>query len=286
MSLPLYIVGGSMNIVEKTMRLNNGVIIPGIGMGTWQIPEEEAAKAVSQAIGQGYRLIDTAAISKNEKGVGEGIKYRGIDREKIFVATKLWNEEIRQETVEEGFLNSLDKLGLAYVDLYLIHWPVPGKYIDAWKTMVKLYEEKKVRAIGVCNCKVHHLKELAERSGMMPMVNQIELHPLLSQKEVVDFCHKNGIVVQAYSPLMHGREQMQDTVFVNIAKKHECTPAQVILRWHLQNGICVIPKSVNVARQRENLSLTHFELDEGDMKKIDAFNQNQRFCADPDDFDF
>ena len=145
MPLPLYIVGGSMGIVEKTMRLNNGVIIPGIGMGTWQIPEEEAEKAVSQAIGQGYRLIDTAAIYKNEKSVGEGIKKSGIDREEIFVATKLWNEDIRQETAEEGFLSSLDKLGLAYVDLYLIHWPVPGKYIEAWKTMVKLYEEKKVR---------------------------------------------------------------------------------------------------------------------------------------------
>lgn len=275
-----------MGIAEKTVRLNNGVMIPNIGMGTWQIPEEEAAKAVSQAIEQGYRLIDTAAIYKNEKGVGEGIKKSGIGRGEIFVATKLWNENIRQETVEKGFTESLDRLGLACVDLYLIHWPVPGKYVDAWKTMVKLYEEKRVRAIGVCNCKVHHLEELAEKSGMMPMVNQIELHPLLSQKEVIEFCRKNGIVVQAYSPLMHGRNQMQDPVFKNIAEKHGCTPAQVILRWHLQNGVCVIPKSVNAVRQRENLALDHFELDEEDMKRIDAFNQDQRFCADPDQFDF
>lgn len=275
-----------MGVVEKYTKLNNGVTIPNIGIGTWQIPEEETAEAVSQAIGGGYRLIDTAAVYKNEKGVGEGIKKSDISREELFVATKLWNENIRQETVEEGFSDSLDKLGLTYVDLYLIHWPVPGKYVDAWKTMVKLYEEKKVRAIGVCNCKVHHLEELAECSGMMPMVNQIELHPLLSQKETVDFCHKNGIVVQAYSPLMHGREQMQDPVFAGIAQKHGCTPAQVILRWHLQNGICVIPKSVNAARQRENLALYHFELDEDDMRRIDAFNRDQRFCADPDNFDF
>jgi len=275
-----------MGAIEKSTKLSNGVIIPNIGIGTWQVPEKESADVVLQAIRQGYRLIDTAAIYKNEKGVGEGIKKSGISREEIFVTTKLWNEDIRQETVEKGFMDSLDKLALSYVDLYLIHWPVAGKYVGAWKTMVRLYEEKRVRAIGVCNCKVHHLEELAQASGMMPMVNQIELHPLLAQKETADFCHKNKIAVQAYSPLMHGREQMQDPVFINIARKHGCTPAQVILRWHLQNGICVIPKSVNAARQRENLSLYHFELDEDDMKRIDAFNQNQRFCADPDNFDF
>ena len=275
-----------MGVIERNTALSNGVKIPYIGMGTWKVPEEETADAVAQALGQGYRLIDTAAIYKNETGVGGGIRKSRVNREEIFVATKLWNENIRQGTVEKAFQESLDKLGLDSVDLYFMHWPVAGKYVDAWKTMVKLYEEKRVRAIGVCNCKVHHLEELAQASGMMPMVNQIELHPLLSQKEVIDYCHQNGIVVQAYSPLMHGREQLQDPLFAGIAKKHGCTPAQVILRWHIQNGVCVIPKSVNAARQKENLELYHFELDEDDMKKMDAFNQNHRFCADPDNFDF
>ncbi len=275
-----------MESIEKTVKLTNGVKMPRIGMGTWKIPEEETADAVAQAIRQGYRLIDTAAVYKNETGVGEGIRKSRLSREKLFVSTKLWNEEIRQGTAEKGFVESLNKLGLAYLDLYLIHWPVPGKYVDAWKTMVKLYKEKRVRAIGVCNCKIHHLKELADASGMMPMVNQIELHPLLSQKEVIDFCHENGIAVQAYSPLMHGREQLKDPLFCSIAQKHGCTAAQVILRWHLQNGVCIIPKSVNAERQKENLELYHFELDEDDMRRIDAFNQNQRFLADPDHFDF
>lgn len=275
-----------MGVIERNTTLSNGVKIPYIGMGTWKVPEEETADAVALALGQGYRLIDTAAIYKNETGVGGGIRKSQVNREEIFVATKLWNENIRQGTVEKAFQESLDKLGLDSVDLYFMHWPVVGKYVDAWKTMVKLYEEKRVRAIGVCNCKVHHLEELAQASGMMPMVNQIELHPLLSQKEVIDYCHRNGIVVQAYSPLMHGREQLQDPLFAGIAQKHGCTPAQVILRWHIQNGVCVIPKSVNAARQKENLELYHFELDEDDMKKMDAFNQNHRFCADPDNFDF
>lgn len=275
-----------MGLIGKNVKLINGVSMPYIGMGTWQVPEKETADAVSQAVNLGYRLIDTAAIYKNEKGVGEGIKKSRIGREKIFVSTKLWNEDIRKETTEKGFVDSLDRMGLAYLDLYLIHWPVPGKYVDAWKTMVKLYEEKRVRAIGVCNCKIHHLEELAQASGMMPMVNQIELHPMLSQKEVVSFCRQNKIAVQAYSPLMHGREQLQDPLFYSIAQKHGCTPAQVILRWHLQNGICIIPKSVNAARQKENLELYHFELDEDDMRRIDAFNRNQRFLADPDNFDF
>ncbi len=275
-----------MGVIKRNATLSNGVKIPYIGMGTWKVPEEEAADAVALALGQGYRLIDTAAIYKNETGVGGGIRKSQVNREEIFVATKLWNENIRQGTVEKAFQESLDKLGLDSVDLYFMHWPVAGKYVDAWKTMVKLYEEKRVRAIGVCNCKVHHLEELAQASGMMPMVNQIELHPLLSQKEVIDYCHQNGIVVQAYSPLMHGREQLQDPLFAGIAQKHGCTPAQVILRWHIQNGVCVIPKSVNAARQKENLELYHFELDEDDMKKMDAFNQNHRFCADPDNFDF
>lgn len=275
-----------MGPIGKTTKLINGVRMPSIGMGTWQVPEKEAADAVSQAVNLGYRLIDTAAVYKNEKGVGEGIKKSRIAREQVFVSTKLWNEDIRRGTAERGFVDSLNKMELAYFDLYLIHWPVPGKYVDAWKTLVKLYEEKRVRAIGVCNCKVHHLRELAEASGMMPMVNQIELHPLLSQKEVVNFCHQNNIAIQAYSPLMHGREQMQDPLFCSIAQKHGCTPAQVILRWHLQNGVCVIPKSVNALRQKENLALYHFELDEDDMERIDAVNQNQRFLADPDNFDF
>lgn len=275
-----------MGAIEKNTVLSNGVKIPCIGMGTWKVPEEEAAAVVSQALGQGYRLLDTASAYKNEKGVGEGIEKSQISREEIFVATKLWNEDIRQETVEKAFQESLEKLGIDYVDLYLIHWPVTEKYVDAWKKLVNLYHEKRVRAIGVCNCKVHHLEELAQATGMMPMVNQIELHPLLSQKDVVDFCHKNGIIVQAYSPLMHGREQIRDPLFAGIAQKYGCTPAQVILRWHLQNGISVIPKSVNALRQKENLELYHFVLEEEDMERIDAFNQNRRFCADPDHFDF
>ena len=268
------------------LKLSNGVEMPRIGIGTWKVPDEEASEMVSGAIQMGYYLVDTAAIYKNERGVGEGIRQSGVNRENLFVATKLWNEDIRQDTIERGFEESLKKLGLDYLDLYMIHWPVSGKYVQAWKTMVRLYEEKQIRAIGVCNCKVHHLEEMAEAAGVMPMVNQIELNPLLSQKDVISYCQKNGVAVQAYSPLMHGREQIQDPLFVSIAKKHDRTPAQVILRWHLQNGLCVIPKSVHPERQRENLDLYGFELDGEDMRRIDGFNQNLRYCADPDDFDF
>ena len=268
------------------LKLANGVKMPRIGIGTWKVPDAEASEMVSSAIQMGYYLVDTAAIYKNERGVGEGIRQSGVSREKLFVATKLWNEDIRQDTIERGFEESLKKLGLDYLDLYMIHWPVPGKYVQAWKTMVRLYEKKQIRAIGVCNCKVHHLEEMTEATGLMPMVNQIELNPRLSQKDVVSYCQKNGIAVQAYSPLMHGGEQMQDPLFVSMAKKHDCTPAQIILRWHLQNGLCIIPKSVHPERQRENLDLYSFELDEEDMQRIDGFNQNLRYCADPDDFDF
>lgn len=270
--------------MEDRAVLSNGVQMPWIGLGMWKVPAEEARAPVVSALRMGYRLVDTAAIYRNEAGIGSALRECGIPREELFVTTKLWNEDIRQDRVEQAFEESLARLGLDYVDLYLMHWPVPDKFLAAWEQMLHIYESGRARAIGVCNCAIHHLEELEQSCGMRPLVNQVERHPLLSQQPMLQYCKAHGILVQAYSPLMHGR--LDQPLFAELAAKYHCTPAQVILRWHLQEGVAVIPKSVHEERQRQNLDLFHFSLTARDMARIDAFNRDERFCADPDHFDF
>jgi len=265
--------------------LNNGVEVPQVGLGVWQTKEgAEVERAVTAAIESGYRLIDTAAIYGNEAGVGRAIKASGVPREAIFITTKLWNAHHAYEDALRAFDESLRKLDCDYIDLYLIHWPLPmeGKFTQAWKALEKLYDDKRVRAIGVSNFKPHHLEELLKGAETAPAVNQIELHPLFQQKETRAYCAEHGIAVESYSPLMQGGEALEHPVIANLARTHDKTPAQVILRWHVQCGLIVIPKSVNPERIRENFTLFDFELSEDEMRQIEGIDENRRVSADPD----
>ncbi len=269
--------------------LNNGVDIPQVGLGVFQTKEgREVELAVSAALEAGYRLIDTAAIYGNEVGVGKAIKASGLPREEIFITTKLWNAYHAYEDALHAFDESLAKLDCGYIDLYLIHWPLPmeGKFTQAWKALEKLYDSKRVRAIGVSNFKPHHLEELLKGAETVPTVNQIELHPLFQQKETRAYCVEHGIAVESYSPLMQAGEALEHPVIANLAHKYGKTPAQVILRWHVQSGFIVIPKSAKPERIRENFALFDFELSENDMQAIEGMDEGYRIGADPDTASF
>ncbi len=278
-----------MNL-QDTTTLHNGVEMPWFGLGVFKVEEgPELVNAVKMAIKHGYRSIDTAAIYENEEGVGqgirEGLKEAGISREDLFVTSKVWNADLGYESAIAAYEESLKKLGLEYLDLYLIHWPVEGKYKEAWRALETLYKEGKVKAIGVSNFQIHHLKDLMEDAEVKPMVNQVECHPRLTQKEVQAFCKEQGIQLEAWSPLMQG-ELLDNDVLQAIATKHGKSVAQVILRWDLQNGIVTIPKSTKEHRIVENSTIFDFELTEEEMNQIDGLNQNHRVGPDPDNFDF
>ncbi|MBC1433926.1 aldo/keto reductase [Listeria rocourtiae] len=274
-----------MNI-NDTVTLANGVKMPQFGFGVWRVNDgEEAVNSVKWAIETGYKSIDTAAAYKNEEGVGRAIKESGVPRDSLFVTTKLWNADQGYESTLAAFDTSLEKLGLDYVDLYLIHWPVEGKFVDTWRAFEKLYEDKKVRAIGVCNFHEHHLDELLKDAKIAPMVNQIELHPLLSQEPLRKYCADKNIVVEAWSPLGSGKI-LNNSVINSIAKIYEKSVAQVILRWDLQHGIVTIPKSVHQNRIIENANIFDFELKDSEMALIDSLNQDERTGPDPDNFNF
>jgi len=269
--------------------LNNGVTIPQVGLGVFQTKEgAEVERAVDAALEAGYRLIDTAAIYGNEVGVGRAIKASGLPREEIFITTKLWNAHHAYEDALRAFDESLAKLDCGYIDLYLIHWPLPmeGKFTQAWKALEQIYASKRVRAIGVSNFKPHHLEELLKGAETVPAVNQIELHPLFQQKETRAYCVEHGIVVESYSPLMQAGEALEHPVIANLSQKYGKTPAQVILRWHVQSGFIVIPKSAKPERIRENIALFDFELSEDDMREIEGMDREQRIGADPDTASF
>ncbi|MED3760555.1 MULTISPECIES: aldo/keto reductase [Peribacillus] len=276
--------------LQDTTTLHNGVKMPWFGLGVFKVEEgPELVNAVKVAIKHGYRSIDTAAIYENEEGVGqgirEGLKEAGISREDLFVTSKVWNADLGYESTIAAYETSLQKLGLEYLDLYLIHWPVEGKYKEAWRALETLYKEGKVKAIGVSNFQIHHLKDLMEDAEVKPMVNQVECHPRLTQKEVQAFCMEQGIQLEAWSPLMQG-ELLDNEVLQAIATKHGKSVAQVILRWDLQNGIVTIPKSTKEHRIVENSTVFDFELTEEEMNQIDGLNQNHRVGPDPDNFDF
>ncbi|WP_127360858.1 aldo/keto reductase [Actinacidiphila soli] len=268
--------------------LNNGVQMPQLGFGVWQVPDDEARAAVKTALEAGYRSIDTAAIYANEKGTGQAIADAGLPRDELFVTTKLWNAEHGYDSTLRAFDASLERLGLEYVDLYLIHWPVPSRalYLDTWRAFEKLYADGRTKAIGVSNFPVAQLQEVLDEGSVVPAVNQIELHPNLPQAELRAFHAAHGIATEAWSPLGSGRGLLEDPALAAIATKHGETPAQVVLRWHIQIGDIVIPKSVTPSRIRENIDVFDFELDADDLAAIDALDNGTRLGPDPATFNY
>ncbi|MEU2437979.1 aldo/keto reductase [Streptomyces rubradiris] len=267
--------------------LNNGVEMPQLGYGVWQVPDDEAERAVAAALQAGYRSIDTAAIYGNEEGTGRAIAASGVPREEIFVTTKVWNSDHGYDATLRAFDTSLANLGLDYVDLYLIHWPLPSRdaYVDTYKAFEKLYADKRVRAIGVSNFLPEHLRRLTEETSVIPAVNQIELHPHLQQRESRALHGELGVATEAWSPLGQGKGLLEVPAIVAIARKHDRTPAQVVLRWHLQLGNIVIPKSVTPSRIKENIAVFDFSLDDEDLAAISALNEDRRLGPDPATFD-
>lgn len=261
--------------------LRNGLKIPQIGFGVFKVENEtEAPAAVEEALRIGYRHIDTAAIYKNEEGVAKGIAASGVAREDIFLTSKVWNDDIRAGRTKEAFQASLDRLKTDYLDLYLLHWPVEG-IVEAWRTLIELYEEGKIKSIGVSNFKEHHLDQLKDAGLMVPMVNQIELHPQLPQQDFVDYLSNKDIQVEAWSPLMQGKF-MEIDLFHDLAKKYGKSPAQIVIRWHIQLGRVVLPKSITPSRIQENFNVYDFELSSDDMSAISALATNVRIGTDPD----
>ncbi|QWU16469.1 Aldo/keto reductase [Paenibacillus sophorae] len=274
-----------MNNITDAVTLHNGVKMPRLGFGVYQVEDgRQVEQSVLSALRAGYRSIDTAEAYFNEDGVGRAIRASGVPREDLFVTTKVWNTNQGYETTLQAFENSRKRLGLEYIDLYLIHWPARGKYLEAWRAFEKLYREGYVRAIGVCNCHEQHLNAIMQNYETVPMVNQVELHPLLSQERLRAFCRDNGIQIEAWAPLIRG--QLNIPLLWELGRKYGKTSAQIILRWDLQHGIVTIPKSVHDSRIRENADVFDFELTGEDMKAIDALNRNARWGPDPDNFNF
>ena len=274
-----------MSLIPKKT-LVSGVEMPYLGLGVYKMMEpEEAFEAMVKALQYGYRAIDTAALYKNEEVVGEAIRHASVDRNEIFVTTKVWNTDQGYDETLRAFEISLKKLGLEYIDLYLTHWPVEGKYVDTYRAIERLYEEKLIRVPGVSNHHIDHLEKVFAKANVKPMVNQIELHPYLIQEEIVAFCKENEIAVTAWSPLGRGN-LLEDEVLKSIAQQIGKTPAQVILRWHYQHDIISIPKSVTPSRIKENMEIFDFELTAEQMKQMDLLNKNQRFGQSPNNFSF
>lgn len=261
--------------------LNNGVLMPWFGLGTFKAEGAEVANAVATALELGYRSIDTAAVYGNEEEVGQSIAASGVERDSLFVTTKVWNTDQGYDTTLRAFDVSSRKLGLDVIDLYLIHWPGRDKYKDTWRALERLVEEGRVRAIGVSNFQIHHLEELRKESGVVPAVNQVELHPRFIQKELHDYCIQHGIQIEAWAPLMKGRLQ-DNELLQRIAQAHGKTVSQVILRWGLQNRIVIIPKSVTPSRIKENSEIFDFELTRDEVNAISGLDAGERIGTDPD----
>lgn len=272
---------------QPVITLNNGVDIPALGFGVWQMEDlKECENAVIKAIQTGYRMIDTAAIYQNETAVGDAIKNSGVDHEKLFITSKLWVQDTSYEKTKSAFQRTLDRLQLDYLDMYLIHWPY-ADFLGAWKAMEELYDEGKIKAIGVCNFTVEKLEELKANAKILPVINQIELHPIFQQKELQAYNKQNNIITQPWSPLGNGNAGLlENDKLKAIGEKYRKTVAQVILRWHLQEGFCVIPKSVTPSRIEENFNVFDFGLTEDEMNTVRTLDTGKRLFFDPKDPDW
>jgi diketogulonate reductase-like aldo/keto reductase len=273
--------------LKAAVRLNNGVMMPWLGLGVYKLaPTDGMAAAVRHALARGYRSIDTATIYGNERGVGEAIRSSGVPRGELFVTTKVWNDDMRADRVEAAFSESLGRLGLDYVDLYLLHWPIKGKAVASWRALERMQRSGRIRAIGVSNFMRPHLDELLGVAEIVPAVNQIEFHPYLQSPTLVSHCQALGIRVESWSPLMQGRAVLQDPVLVGIAARHGRTVAQVILRWNVQSGIVTIPKTGTPSRMDENARVFDFALAAGELAAIGRLDRNERIGPDPLNFNF
>ncbi|MCG3401837.1 aldo/keto reductase [Staphylococcus massiliensis] len=264
--------------------LNNGKHIPKVGLGVYKITEEDMYDSIKSALEAGYRLFDTAFMYDNEKELGQALKDLGVQRDEVFITTKIWNDYQGYDSTLTYFNKSLDNLGMDYVDLILVHWPCEknGKYIETYKALEHLCGEGKAKSIGVANFKPHHIDKLIEQTEIIPQVNQIECHPYFNQQETQDYCDQNDIAVQAWMPIMRNRGLLDDEVIVELAEKYGKTPAQVVLRWHIEHGRLVIPKSKTKERIEENINIFNFSLEEADIERIDNLNKDIRQGKDPD----
>lgn len=266
--------------------LNNGLAMPWLGFGVFLMePGGETELAVKTALDAGYRSIDTAAIYENEASVGKAIQERDIPREELFITTKLWNADQGYDTALKAFDESMNKLQLETLDLYLIHWPVVGRYVESWKALEKLYQDGRVRAIGLSNFQIHQIEDILAICKVKPMLNQVEFHPRLRQADLHQFCVKNQIQLQAWAPLMQGKALVIPEI-VDIAEKYGKSPAQILIRWDLQHEVITIPKSITPHRISDNSQVFDFQISEEDMASIDSLNQDRRVGPDPDNFDF
>jgi 2,5-diketo-D-gluconate reductase A len=272
-------------ITSPLIPLLDGNTLPQLGLGVYKVDNDLAAPLVSHALNNGYRLIDTASMYENEVGVGQGIRDSGVPREEVLVATKFWMDDLGFENTLKAFDKSLKLLGLDYLDLYLIHWPAPKRgllYVDSWKAMEKLKNEGLIRSIGVCNFHTHHIDEILKVAEHKPVLNQIELHPWLTQDKVLEYDTSHKIITQAWSPLARGKI-LEEEMLATLGAKHGKSVAQVVLRWHIQRGVAVIPKSNSMDRITENMNVFDFELSGEEMAAISALNSGFRTGVDPED---
>lgn len=275
----------SLPAKSPTIKLNDGNTMPMLGLGVYKVGDEVAEPLVDHALEVGYRLIDTASMYENERGVGLGIKNSRVPRQEIFVTTKFWLDDLGFDNTLKAFDKSMDLLGLEYLDLYLIHWPAPKRgllYVDSWKAMERLKQEGRVKSIGVSNFHNHHVDEILKASELVPVVNQVELHPWLIQEDVMKYNATHGIVTQAWSPLARG-QILGNELLDELAKAYDKSPAQIVLRWHIQRGVSVIPKSNSPERITQNIDVFGFEISETDMARISALNSGFRTGVDPED---
>ena len=271
------------DITVPSVALSDGALIPQLGLGVYKVADDEARTVVATALELGYRHVDTASFYGNEVGVGQALRASDVPRDDVFVTTKVWNTEQGFDETLRAFDASLERLGTDHVELYLIHWPAPtqDKYVDTWRALERIAEEGRARSIGVSNFQVHHLERLLGETSVVPVIDQVEAHPWLQQHELREFCAARGIAVEAWSPLARGRV-LDDAAIGRIAAKHGVEPAQAVIRWHLQQGLVVIPKTVNALRLASNLDVFGFELDEDDLAEIAALDSGERSGSHPD----
>lgn len=274
-----------MNNINYNITLNNGITIPLLGLGVGNITEEsEVISSITTAVSAGYRLIDTASVYKNEESVGKAIRMTDIPRSELFITTKVWNAAQRLGDISGAFERSLERLQLDYIDLYLIHWPVTGCYMNTWIEMEKIYHSGKAKAIGVSNFSIHNIEDILNIAEVVPAVNQFEYHPLLHQADLVDYCQCNGIIPEAHSPLAKGA-YMDEEIMIQIGRKYGKSPVQIGLRWAIERDIVVIPKSTSKDRIVSNADIFDFSLTKEEMQAIDSLDCNYRTCSDPDTSD-